>query len=49
MAALQHDQEQTNRFFGMVIGTYPASEFFAPDNIARIMSAAAAMSSTPEA
>ena len=50
MAALQHDQEQTNRFFGTVIGTYPASEFFAPDNIAQIMSGAElATSRVPEA
>lgn len=37
MAALVHDQEQTNRFFGAFLGTVPASEFFAPDNIAKIM------------
>lgn len=40
MGALVDNQEQANRFFGTVIGTVPASEFFDPDNIARIISAA---------
>jgi flavin-dependent dehydrogenase len=38
-AALLHDQEQTNRFFGTFAGTVRASEFFAPANLARIMGA----------
>lgn len=37
MEALVGDQEQTDRFFGTVIGTVPAAEFFATDNIARII------------
>jgi hypothetical protein len=39
-AALRHDQEQTDRFFGTVVGTVPIPEFFAPENIGRIMGAA---------
>jgi hypothetical protein len=39
MAALRGDQEQTNRFFGTAIGTVSAAEFFAPENVARIMAA----------
>jgi flavin-dependent dehydrogenase len=39
-AALRHDQEQTDRFFGTVVGTVPIPEFFAPDNIGRIVGAA---------
>jgi flavin-dependent dehydrogenase len=37
--ALQHDQEQANRFFGTFAGTVPAADFFAPANIARIVGA----------
>jgi 2-polyprenyl-6-methoxyphenol hydroxylase-like FAD-dependent oxidoreductase len=36
-AALRHNQEQTNRFFGALAGTVPIPEFFAPENIGRIM------------
>ena len=36
-AALLRDQEETNRFFGTFAGTVPAAEFFAPENLARIM------------
>jgi flavin-dependent dehydrogenase len=36
-AALQDNQEQTGRFFGTVTGTVSAAEFFAPENIARIV------------
>jgi flavin-dependent dehydrogenase len=39
-AALRHDQEQTDRFFGTVVGTVPIPEFFAPANIGRIVGAA---------
>lgn len=39
ITALVHDQEQINRFFGVIIGTFPAAEFFAPENLGRIMSA----------
>ncbi|MGY1679318.1 FAD-dependent oxidoreductase [Geodermatophilus sp. SYSU D01176] len=37
MAALQHDPEQTGRFFGTLIGTVPAAEFFDPANLTRIL------------
>jgi flavin-dependent dehydrogenase len=40
-AALRHDQEQTNRFFGTIAGTVPIPEFFAPENLGRIMGAGA--------
>jgi 2-polyprenyl-6-methoxyphenol hydroxylase-like FAD-dependent oxidoreductase len=40
--ALREDQEQTNRFFGAVAGTVPIPEFYAPENIARIMGEMAA-------
>jgi flavin-dependent dehydrogenase len=39
-AALQHNQAQTDRFFGAVAGTVPIPEFFAPQNIGQIMGAA---------
>jgi flavin-dependent dehydrogenase len=38
-AALRQNQEQTNRFFGVMAGTEPIPKFFAPENIGRIMSA----------
>ena len=40
-AALRYDQEQTNRFFGTMAGTVPIAEFFAPENVERIIDAAA--------
>ena len=40
-AALRYDQEQTNRFFGVMAGTVPVAEFFAPENLGRIMGAGA--------
>jgi hypothetical protein len=36
-AALRHDQEQTNRFFGTLAGTVPIPEFFTSENLGRIM------------
>jgi len=39
-AALRHNREQTGRLFGTLFGTVPASEFFAPENVERIMTAA---------
>lgn len=36
-AALRDNREQTDRFFGTVTGTVSAAEFFAPENIARIV------------
>ena len=39
-AALRDNQEQTDRFFGVVAGTVPIAEFFAPENIGRIIGGA---------
>jgi hypothetical protein len=39
-AALQGNQEQTNRLFGLAEGTTSISEFFSPENIQRIRAAA---------
>jgi flavin-dependent dehydrogenase len=36
-AALRHNQEATDRFFGVFAGTVPIPEFFAPENLARIV------------
>ena len=43
-AALRQDQEETNRFFGTIAGTVPVPEFFAPENLGRIVSAGAGAS-----
>jgi flavin-dependent dehydrogenase len=40
--ALHGNQEQTDRFFGAIAGTVPVPEFFAPENIGRVMAAAGA-------
>jgi len=40
LAALQGNQSATDRVFGVLGGTIPFSEFFAPDNIKRIMAGA---------
>jgi 2-polyprenyl-6-methoxyphenol hydroxylase-like FAD-dependent oxidoreductase len=40
-AALRYDREQTNRFFGVMAGTVPVAEFFAPENLRQIMEAGA--------
>jgi flavin-dependent dehydrogenase len=37
--ALRTNEEDTNRFFGVVAGTVRPDEFFAPDNIGRIVGA----------
>jgi flavin-dependent dehydrogenase len=37
LGALEGDQEQTDRLIGTFVGTVPAEEFFAPDNLARIL------------
>jgi flavin-dependent dehydrogenase len=39
-AALQGNQEQTNRFWGLAEGTTSISEFFSPENVRQIMVAA---------
>jgi 2-polyprenyl-6-methoxyphenol hydroxylase-like FAD-dependent oxidoreductase len=38
--ALRHNQQEADRFFGTDAGTVSMSEFFAPDNLGRIMQAA---------
>lgn len=40
MAALRDKPEETSRFFGTLTGAVPVSEFFAPENIGRILGAA---------
>src|SRR5262245_47687963 len=35
--ALRENQEETNRFFGVMARTVPVADFFAPENIARIV------------
>jgi 2-polyprenyl-6-methoxyphenol hydroxylase-like FAD-dependent oxidoreductase len=40
--ALREDQEQIDRFFGTIAGTVPIGEFFAPDNLERIVGRAEA-------
>jgi 2-polyprenyl-6-methoxyphenol hydroxylase-like FAD-dependent oxidoreductase len=42
LAALQGNPEQINRMFGVLDGTVPVADFFALDNIARIMTDAQA-------
>jgi flavin-dependent dehydrogenase len=39
--ALRSNQEQTERFFGVIAGTVPVPEFFSPENTQRIVAAAA--------
>lgn len=39
-AALQGNQPDTDRFFGMLAGSVPIPEFFSPENMGRIMSQA---------
>jgi hypothetical protein len=36
-AALRENQEETNRFLGVTAGTVPAVEFYAPQNVRRIV------------
>jgi hypothetical protein len=40
--ALARSQVETDRFFGVDAGTVPAAEFYAADNIGRILGVAAA-------
>jgi flavin-dependent dehydrogenase len=44
LGALRHDQGQTNRFFGVIAGTVPGAEFYAPENLGRLMATAGALS-----
>jgi 2-polyprenyl-6-methoxyphenol hydroxylase-like FAD-dependent oxidoreductase len=39
-AALSGNQEQVNRYFGVLDGTVPVAEFLSPENIGAIMAAA---------
>jgi len=41
IGALRHDQAQTDRFLGTIAGSVPIPEFYAPENLGRIMAAAA--------
>ena len=41
LAALRHNPEQTSRFFGTMTGAVPVAEFFAPENVRRVVGAAA--------
>jgi 2-polyprenyl-6-methoxyphenol hydroxylase-like FAD-dependent oxidoreductase len=47
--ALRENQEETNRFLGLMARTVPVADFFAPENIARIVGAAAETSATHQA
>ena len=40
LAALRGNQADTDRFFGTIAGTTPIPEFFAPENVQRILAAA---------
>ena len=42
LEALRTNEEQTARFFGAIAGTVPVRDFYAPENIERIMGAAVA-------
>jgi len=39
VAALRGNREETDRYFGVVAGTVPMADFFAPERIARILAA----------
>lgn len=41
MGAMQADQDAMDDFVSVVAGTVPAPRFFAPENVGRIMAAAA--------
>lgn len=40
-AALRDNQAATDQFYGVALGTVPAAEFYAPDNLQRVMVSAA--------
>jgi len=40
--ALQGNQHETDRFFGTLAGTVPIPEYYAPENLARIVASAEA-------
>jgi hypothetical protein len=39
--ALRGNQADTDRYFGVIAGTVPVTEFFSPENMQRIVAAAA--------
>jgi 2-polyprenyl-6-methoxyphenol hydroxylase-like FAD-dependent oxidoreductase len=41
MGALQHEETQRNRYFGLLAGTVAIPDFFAPENLGQIMARAA--------
>jgi hypothetical protein len=41
LEALRGNQHETCRFLGTVTGTVPVQEFFSPENVGRIVNAAA--------
>jgi hypothetical protein len=41
LAALQHDPEQAGLFFGLDAGTVSYEQFFAPENLTRVLGLAA--------
>jgi 2-polyprenyl-6-methoxyphenol hydroxylase-like FAD-dependent oxidoreductase len=47
-AALQGNQEQTNRFFGTIAGTVPIPQFFSPENTGRIIAGGSPVIALPE-
>ncbi|HEY7268255.1 MAG TPA: NAD(P)/FAD-dependent oxidoreductase, partial [Dehalococcoidia bacterium] len=47
IGALAGNQEDTDRFFGLVAGTVPIPEFFSEENVGRIMAKAAARGPAP--
>jgi hypothetical protein len=40
VTALSGNQDDTDRFLGVIAGTVPVPEFFAPGNVQRILAAA---------
>lgn len=46
--ALQGNQAATSRFLGTIVGSVPISEFFAPENLQRIMAGSDVALSSPE-
>jgi 2-polyprenyl-6-methoxyphenol hydroxylase-like FAD-dependent oxidoreductase len=47
IAAVHTSQEETNRFLGLLAGTTPIPEYFAPENVQRIIGAAQATQPRP--
>ena len=45
-AALRNNQVETDRFFGTLAGTVSIPEYYAPENVDRIVSRAAASGTT---